>query len=208
MDKMLNGHKQIKIAGTSTSEKELKDIIKAWAAVSMAFAIAMSPNLSGFYAKFIISSLTVGIGFLLHELGHKFVAQKYGCFAEFRSFDGMLLIAIAMSFFGFIFAAPGAVMISGRVDKTKHGKIAAAGPLANIALALIFLSISFIQIQGLKGISYYGFFINSLLAAFNLIPFWLLDGYKILKWNKVAYGAMAAATLALMIASSFVKIRA
>ena len=132
--KMYYSKKQIKIGGISTSEIELKDILKAWIAVSIAFAIALSKSVfsSELYAKFILASLTVGIGFLLHELGHKVVAQRYGCFAEFRSFDNMLLLAIAMSFFGFIFAAPGAVMISGRVDKRKNGKISAAGPIINL----------------------------------------------------------------------------
>ncbi|MDP6648058.1 MAG: hypothetical protein QGH34_01545, partial [Candidatus Woesearchaeota archaeon] len=79
--------KQIRIGSISTSEKEIKDILKAWIVISAAFAILLSDSIfsSDFYAKFIISSLTVGIGFLLHELGHKFVAQRYGCFAEFRS---------------------------------------------------------------------------------------------------------------------------
>lgn len=199
---------QIKIGGISTSEVELKDIIKAWIAVSIAFAIAFNSSnlLTSFYTKFIIASLTVGVGFLLHELGHKVVAQKYGCFAEFRSFDSVLLLAIAMSFFGFIFAAPGAVMISGRVSKIKYGKISAAGPIVNIVLALGFLALSFAQAPGLlKMISYQGFVINSWLAMFNLIPFWLFDGYKILKWSKIAYGAMAAAALALMLAQNFVR---
>ena len=200
-------NKQIQIWSISTSETELRDIIKAWIAVSIAFAIAFSSVnlLSGFYAKFIIASLTVGIGFLLHELGHKFVAQKYGCFAEFRSFDGMLLLAIAMSFFGFIFAAPGAVMISGRVSKSKYGKISAAGPIVNIILALGFLALYFAQVPSLlKAIAYPGFIINSWLALFNLIPFWLFDGYKILKWNKLVYGAMVAASFMLMLAQNFI----
>ena len=73
---------QIKIGGISTSETELRDILKAWAAVSIAFGIILSTSVSDFYSKFVIASLTVGIGFLFHELGHKIVAQRYGCFAE------------------------------------------------------------------------------------------------------------------------------
>ncbi|MEK6892261.1 MAG: metalloprotease, partial [Nanoarchaeota archaeon] len=80
----------------STSEAELRDILKAWVAVSIAFGIILSTSILDFYSKFVIASLTVGIGFLFHELGHKIVAQRYGCFAEFRSFDKMLLLAIGM----------------------------------------------------------------------------------------------------------------
>ena len=170
-------NKAIRLGNLATSEIEIRDILKAWAAISIAFAIALSSGLSDFYAKFIIASLTVGIGFLLHELGHKAVAQRYGCFAEFRSFDSMLLLAIAMSFFGFIFAAPGAVMISGRVSGARNGRISAAGPVVNIALAMLFLALASLQLpNSLKPIAYYGFLINSWLALFNMIPFWLFDG--------------------------------
>ena len=38
-------------------------------------------------------------------------------------------------------------------------------------------------------IVYYGFIINTIFAAFNLLPIRLfnLDGYKILEWNKTVY---------------------
>ncbi len=197
---------EIKLGHISTSEKEIKDIIKAWIAISLAFAIAFSGAIfsQGFYAKFILASLTVGIGFLFHEIGHKVLAQKYGCFAEFRSFDHMLILAVAMSFFGVIFAAPGAVMISGRISKKRNGMISAAGPLINIALALVFLALFFILPSMPKDLAYYGFLINSWLALFNMIPFWLFDGYKILKWSKLAYGIMVAAAGALMLLQNFV----
>ena len=63
-----NLHKQIKIGSVSTSETELRDILKAWLLVSISFAIVLSKAIfsSEFYAKFIMASLTVGIGFLFH----------------------------------------------------------------------------------------------------------------------------------------------
>lgn len=201
--------KQIKLGNISTSETELRDIIKAWLAISVAFGIVLSTSVLsfGFYARFVIASLTVGIGFLLHELGHKIVAQKYGCFAEFRSFDNMLLLAIAMSFFGMVLAAPGAVMISGRVNKAMSGRISAAGPAVNLALALIFLAMIFLHLPNFfKSVAFYGFVINSWLALFNMIPFWLFDGYKILKWSKIAYGGMAAAALGFMVLQNFITL--
>ncbi len=194
--------KQVKVGNLSTSETELKDLLKAWIAISIAFAVVLNGSKfsSGFYAKFIVASLTVGVGFLLHELGHKVVAQRYGCFAEFRSFDVMLVIAVAMSFLGMVFAAPGAVMISGRVSKKRNGIISAAGPVVNLVLALIFLILSFMQApQLVKDIAFYGFLINSWLALFNMIPFWLFDGYKILKWNKLAYGSILAIAFMFML---------
>ena len=205
---ILEQKKQILIGGISTSEKELKDILKAWLAVSIAFGIVLSSSFSDFYIKFIIASLTVGIGFLFHELGHKLVAQRYGCFAEFRSFDSMLLLAIAMSFFGFIFAAPGAVMITGRVAKRKYGVISAAGPIVNLVMAIVFFALIFAGLPNLfKSAAYYGFVINSWLALFNMLPFWLFDGYKILKWNKLAYTGIVSAAVLLMLIQNFIPLK-
>ena len=170
-----------------TSARELKDITKAWLAISVAFSILLTKELFSleFAINFLISGLTVGLGFLLHEMGHKIMAQKYGCFAEFRSFDIMLVFAVVMSFFGFIFAAPGAVMISGRVSLERNGRISAMGPSINFILAILFLSFGIVSGVGvIKLISYYGFIINTWLGLFNLIPFWMFDGKKIYQWSK------------------------
>src|SRR3989338_6112404 len=161
-----------------------------------------------FYTSFIIASLTVGTGFLLHELGHKFVAQKYGCFAEFRAFNQFLILAIIMSFFGFVFAAPGAVMINGPVGVRRNGKISVAGPLVNLALALFFLSILLVPPAGiLKTIAVYGFLINSWLALFNMIPFGNLDGAKVLRWNKPIYALVVIISLGFMFLQNFFPLK-
>ena len=200
--------KQIYIGKINTSETEIRDLIKAWIAVSIAFAMIMR-GLAGldFYQVFIVAAITVGTGFLLHELGHKLVAQRYGCFAEFRSFDQMLLLAIFMSFFGFVFAAPGAVMIRGPVGKRRNGIISAAGPIVNIVLALLFLLLLFISYGGFMSvIAFYGFYINSWLALFNMIPIWNLDGAKVLRWDKKAYGSIVAIALLLMFLQNFISL--
>lgn len=199
--------KQIYIGNINTSEKEIKDLVKAWLAISFAFAMVLRHGIDlGLYQVFIVSAVTVGTGFLLHELGHKFVAQRYGCFAEFRSFDQMLFLAVIMSFFGFVFAAPGAVMIAGRVDIKKNGIISAAGPVVNLVLALFFLSLLFMFPDGLlKILAFYGFFINSWLALFNMIPVWNFDGAKVLKWDKKIYGIIVAISLLFLFMQNFIS---
>ena len=72
----------------------------------------------------------VGPAFILHEIGHKIVAKKYGCWAEFRADPKGLRFGIMLSFFlGFLFMAPGAVMVSGLLKRRYNGYIAVAGPL-------------------------------------------------------------------------------
>ncbi len=178
---------KVHFGSISFSEKEIRDIIKSWLAISLAFALIISGVGSGLFAAFVLSALTVGVGFIAHELGHKVLAQKYGAWAEFRAWDQMLLFAIVLALlFGVVFAAPGAVMIMGRtIGKSRYGKIAAAGPIMSYVVALVFLGISLVFADGLFAlIGQYGFMINTWLGLFNMIPFAMLDGKKIWDWDK------------------------
>ncbi len=171
-----------------TSKIEIIDLFKAWIAISIAFTIVLRSLTESLTLTFILSLLTVGIGFLFHELAHKFTAQNYGYKAEFRSFDLMLLIAIITSFFGFILAAPGATMIaSRRINKERYGKIAAAGPITNLILAVLFFIVIIFSTGFIKLLAVYGYRINTWLALFNMIPIWEFDGKKIISWNKSIY---------------------
>ena len=191
------------------SRIELRDLAKAWLIISIAFAIVLSRGQFGpfFLMNIILSAVTVGIGFLIHEMGHKFVAQRYGCFAEFRADNYMLFIAIITSFFGIVFAAPGAVMISGHVGNDRNGKISLAGPATNLALAIIFIGLAFIFTEGfLARIVSFGILVNVWLGLFNLIPVWLLDGKKILRWNKKIYFTVLAIGIFLFILRYFLPL--
>ncbi|MCD6387605.1 MAG: hypothetical protein J7L30_04715, partial [Methanophagales archaeon] len=79
-----------------TSETEIKHLLVAWLAISLAFTIIFERTLRphAFALTFLISALTVGLGFVLHELAHKIVAQRYGSWSEFRAEPLMLLFAI------------------------------------------------------------------------------------------------------------------
>ena len=194
-------NKTVKIGKVKTSRTEIVDILKAWLALSLAFTFiyAGASVLGGdinrifslhFLSIFLISMFTAGFGFLLHELAHKFVAQHYGCAAEFRAWDQLLYLAVGLAIFiGFIFAAPGAVMISGMITRKENGIISAAGPATNYVLAMIFLGLSYLLPQW-TNIFATGFSINIWLGLFNLIPFGPLDGKKVFDWNKMLWGAM------------------
>ncbi len=195
------------------SSHEIKDLWFAGIMISLAFAILLSGGFRVFSSlnrtfllSFIIAFFTAGIGFLLHEMMHKLVAQRYGLWAEFHAFYNMLWLALAFSFLGFIFAAPGAVFIRGNMTRERNGRISLAGPMTNIILAILFL-IGLI-LAGKEGIISYlmsvGLTINSLLAAFNMIPAMPFDGAKIIAWSKGIYGITTAIAIGLFIASFFV----
>ena len=150
----------------------------------------------------IMAAVTVGAGFLLHELGHKIVAQHYGAQAEFRAFRGMLWLMLAMSFFGFLFAAPGAVMIQGRVMRSENGKISAMGPFMNVILGIGFLALYYVKPLTMFQ---YGLSINAWLGLFNMLPFSIIDGKKIWDWNKVVYFGLVAACAGLMFVSGMIQ---
>src|SRR3989344_9007542 len=115
----------------------------------------------------------------------------------------MLILAILMSFLGFIFAAPGAVMISGPVGTRRNGKISVAGPIVNYVLAILFLLL-YLYVPYFRGISLYGFIINTWIGLFNMIPVWQFDGAKILRWNKIIYAAMVVIGFALMLVQGII----
>ncbi len=204
--------KKYKIFGYTSSEKEINDLIRAWIFISIAFAFILGTRAifsMEFLQNLVISLVAVGTGFVFHELGHKIVAQRFGCFAEFRANRSMLWMALVLAYFvGIVFAAPGAVIISGYVNNRVNGKISLAGPLTNLVMAVVFLGFSiwsaaFIPNEFIAKIFMYGFMINTWLGLFNLIPFGNFDGIKILHWNKLYYGLMAGFGFVLLVLQIF-----
>jgi Zn-dependent protease len=191
---LLTEHR-ITLFGMPSSREELLDLLKAWSAVSIAFALLLRPEQSWAVAIG-LAALTVGLAFLVHELAHKYMAQKYRCWAEFRSFDYMLVLAVLTALAGFIFAAPGAVMIRGHVTRDRYGKIALAGPAANIVIALLLV----IPVLIWTPLAFV-FFVNSWLAVFNLLPFPSFDGAKVYSWNKGIYFTALVLSAGLLILS-------
>ncbi|MDI6888497.1 MAG: hypothetical protein QMC78_02220 [Methanocellales archaeon] len=197
-----------------TSETEIKHLIIAWVAISLAFAILFAreewmyggPSPFDLIRPMILALFTVGIAFLLHEMAHKVIAQMYGCWAEFRMSPPMLMFAILFAYVaGIVFAAPGAVMIFGpHITPKQNGKIAVAGPIMNLLLAPLFLPL--LTGTGLiREIGAYGFVINVFIAAFNVLPISVLDGRKVLYWSKKAYLLILLASFG-MLTWAFIKV--
>ncbi|MBU5557646.1 MAG: site-2 protease family protein [Candidatus Aenigmatarchaeota archaeon] len=183
------------------SRIELRDL--AISAIVLGFALG---GFEGFFQALLI----VAIVFLSHEvLGHKLVAQHYGCFAEYRMWPMGLMLALITSFFGFIFAAPGAVYISPvtkqrfaftvvHLTRREHGLISIAGPALNIAMGIVMLAASIVWPIALFMLAAR---FSAFLAIFNLLPIPPLDGQKVLEWSKLAWATAIATAACLYIAT-------
>ena len=207
------------------SSEEKMHLLYATAAFTIALGIAMATGLGGLLsvdysdnlgptvAVFLISMpvmlLAVGPAFLLHEIGHKIAAKKYGCWAEFRADPGGLKFGIMIvALTGILFMAPGAVLVAGLVTRKQNGHIAIAGPIVNIVLFVLGIvfggvllgltgaeqyannDLGFIDGGALNlkamvgGIVYWWIFFNLGLGFFNMIPFGPLDGAKVKDWSE------------------------
>jgi len=176
------------------------ELLKAWGGTSLAFAVVQVGgqvfNLA-FVPALALAALTCGIGFLLHELGHRVVARSYGAEAHFIANNGWLLISILLAFTGFFIAAPGAVWHRGHLTKRQGGLIALAGPATNYVLAILFLILLIIAViveapEWVFQLSQMGFYINGWLGLFNMIPAGPFDGAKVLNWSPLVFGITVA----------------
>jgi Zn-dependent protease len=202
------------------SRREEFDLFIAWIAISLAFAIIFlrdtgraDPVIALLFLG--ISLFTVGIGFILHEMAHKFTAIKYGFWAEFRKDNTMLVVAVALAaLVGVVFAAPGATVIydtNGRgISREQNGKISVAGPIVNLVLCIPFAAL---LIYGGGGISVtgnivtmigmIGLQVNAMIAAFNMLPVSVLDGKKVFAWNKAVFVIMILAAFGALLVSFY-----
>ena len=186
---------------------EIENILIAWIVLSLAFAYVLDGGAiatGGFILVFVASAIVLGCGFIMHELMHKFTAQKYRYRAEFRIWVWGIFLAIITALFGFIFAAPGATyfepdpreqFLDPKGFRERYGMISFAVPRINIIFGFIFLGF-FLLLTLVAGkvssswvafgilVTALGSYINFYLAAFNLIPINPLDGYKVINWNK------------------------
>lgn len=203
------GPKMYRFGKYSFSAIEIRHLSFAFIMITltlMAFTWENMVQELGILGFVIVNFFTIGLGFILHELGHKFVAQHFGKTSEFRADFFMLFVMFFLAWFSpIILLAPGAVMILGNVTKAQNGKISVAGPSVNLILASIFAVIALFfnpQFSTLLGFTIWlGIWVNAFLGIFNMLPFWILDGKKVLVWNKAVYFAVMAGLIFFLIGS-------
>ena len=143
--------------------------------------------------------------FMAHEMAHKFVAQHYGMWSEFRMTSmGYYLSAMAILFSLPIFGT-GVVYTSGTSNMEHNGKSNLAGPLTNfiiasaLALISIIMSIVGVSSSSLGDLLRYGVQLNAFLGLFNMIPIQPFDGATVREWNLRVWIALTLGLLFMLI---------
>lgn len=207
------------------SRVEIVQILVAVAAMTLAFTMALAGGAlrlvelarsdGALPIAFLVVASFVAVfsAFLLHELAHKAVAQRYGCLAEFRYSLQGLALGIVTATLGLMFAAPGAVVIAGNVNARQNVRISAAGPGTNLTVAIVFIAIAFLLGSSTSAVANLGSlligtvaFVNVFLGVFNLLPFPPLDGFKIFTLNRPLWIAMLVSAIALFFVGSFLGV--
>ncbi len=194
------------------SPGEITSIIIAWLVLSVAITYQSFVGLftgTGNLDFVIAGFVATATGFIIHEMGHKFVAIRHGYVAHFRLWMWGLLLTlfiVVTSQGNIVFGAPGAVYIAPaavaaygydstyrpRDPEQENMVISAAGPGINLAFAVAFLSLVLAAPSGfLHTVAILGFYLNVGLGSFNMIPIPPLDGSKIFRKNLLVGLAIA-----------------
>ena len=214
--------------GVRFSRQELFQLGVAILALSAALTLANAMALRNSYAAselplrvglwFSSALVAVASGVGLHEISHKIVAQRYGHWAEFRYSLRGLAMAFVFAFFGFLIGAPGATMVSGYVTRDQNGRISAAGPMSNLVIGTAFMLVAaaIVRTSSLTNllavfvtiILINAWYLNVILAGFNMIPVMPFDGSKVWAWNKAVYAGILVVALALYLSGVYLGITA
>jgi Zn-dependent protease len=180
-----NPYSRTSRSGLRFSPAEVRHILIGVVLVSGVGLSFFAPQVFSNWIAVAAAVLFFTAGFIIHELTHKAMAQRYGMWAEFRldTFGALLTVLSAVSPLKII--APGAVVIAGDTTSDRVGKTAAAGPATNILIATFLLGVAqTLRPIGLLEAMLAGAAINAFMAVFNLIPFGVLDGLKVFRWSK------------------------
>ncbi len=202
---------------------EFKEIFIADAVLSIAFTLYLIGGFSlsalgQFEYFFPISVIAISFSFVLHELMHKFTAQRFGAIAAFKSSTIGLAITLIPSLVGILIGLPGATYIyTNKFTKEENGIVSLAGPLTNFAVFMIFLAAGMLMFRNflpnvtssfssayvgntyLQNLVNITLFTSIILAFFNMLPIYPLDGSKVLMWNSGVYSAMIVTIFALLL---------
>jgi Zn-dependent protease len=128
-------------------------------------------GVGGYWLMGFISALLLFVSVLIHELMHSLVARRHN----------LTMKGITLFLFGGV-----AEMADEPPTAKAEFQIAIVGPLTSILIGLLSYGLYLFSLAAdlpamLRGILFYSAFINVLLAIFNLIPAFPLDGGRVLR---------------------------
>jgi len=182
-------------------------------AIFVVFIVISGTNIIRvFYGDYCIIFILVAVvlGFVVHELAHKYVAIKKGFLASFMFDVRWALISLLTTFLPIKLLATGYVAIIGNVSPRDSGEIAAAGPITNILISLISLVILriialFLNIPWVFSLLSAITYVNSWLALFNLLPISPLDGSKVLGWNIKNWAYLFVSSIIMLLLATYIS---
>ena len=205
------------------SSTEIRDLAIASILVILVGISIFGNNLGIFNAiNTVIAFFGIGLGwlvigtiviflasFMAHEMAHKFVAQHYGMWSEFRMTSmGYYLSAMAILFSLPIFGT-GVVYSSGTSNVDHNGKTNLAGPLTNfiiaaaLAVTSILMFIISVPLFPLGILLRYGIQLNAFLGLFNMIPIQPFDGATVRHWNSRVWVVLTVGLLFMLFLGYF-----
>ncbi len=154
-------------------------------------------NFASYSANMLLGLVAVVVAVFVHESAHRIVAPNLGYKLEFKPFFFGLLGGLIISFMSYgkvIFLAYGSfylnIMEKHRLGYFRHylgyfdnGKVAIAGPLANLVAAMIFKSMLFLPDALVEKLV----FVNVLFAITNMLPIPPLDGAHVMYATRTLY---------------------
>ncbi len=192
------------------------------ASIVIALVFGSGVLLRGDLISFTIVTLGAILAVIPHELMHRWSARRLGCYSRYVLYPmGLLLtLATAVPFIPFKIILPGFVVIScgvisGRRAKWIDGVTSFAGPVTNIFLSAISLTLLKILLQAPLVYYYSGWFrlllaflgfsalLNAWVGFFNLLPVPPLDGSKIIRWKPLLWLLSFVISIILLIATGF-----
>lgn len=148
-------------------------------------AVAPGFDEATYWAMGVVGFLGLAASIVAHELAHALVGRRYG----------MSIRGITLFLFGGI-----AEMEEEPSHPRGEALMALAGPAMSLGLALLCLGLGLaaahLQVPPLAPVLFYLAFINGLLAGFNLVPAFPLDGGRVLRavlWSRTGDLAWATA---------------
>lgn len=137
---------------------------------------------------FLLISMALVISLTVHEFAHAWVAYRLG--DSTPKFQGRVTLnplahldifgTLALLFLGFGWGKP----VEFDIYNLKHPKrdsalIAFAGPLTNLVIGTLFFILGTVSFSELQAIFNMIAYINFILAFFNMIPIYPLDGFNV-----------------------------